>query len=114
MSLSREQIYEIINRLQADKLSVDEAERYLWDSVYPDELPKPTTMTVVAYIAVNETADVEASDQRDNALDRLAESHGGICAQVVKITLTLPVQRTHEAAITVDAAKVETVKIEAA
>src|SRR5258708_5937764 len=113
MSLSREQIIEIVKAVKAETLTIDEAERYLFIGIYPDGVPKPATMTVVAYIAINEDGDVEASNDRKDALDRMSDSNGGMEVQVVKVTLTVPAPRTFETAITVEADKVETVKIEA-
>ncbi len=113
MSLSREQITEIVKAVTDGTLAIEQAERAIYIGSYPGDLPKPSTMTVVAYIAVNEEGNVEASDQRGDALERLAENHGGAEAQVIKVTLTLPAPRTFETAITIEAGQVETVKIEA-
>src|SRR5258708_6045560 len=113
MALSREQVIEIVKVIKDGKLGDYEAVTALWLGKYPGDLPKPTTMTVVAYIAVAENGSVEASDQRDDAVERLVENHGGTEAQVIKVTLTLPAPRTLEAAITIEAGPVETVQIEA-
>src|SRR5260221_13153022 len=113
MSLSREQISEIVKAVKAGTLNGEEAESHLFCGCYPGDLPKPATMTVVAYIAVNEDGDVEASNDRKDTLDRMSDSHGGMEAQVIKITLTIPAPRTLEAAITVEASQLQTVKIEA-
>lgn len=113
MSLTREQVASILNAVTSGKMDMTEAERCLFIGSYPDALEQPATRTVVAYIAVNEEGNVEASDERDNAVERLGESHGGYEAEVIRVVVTLPRRKEYEAAVIVTADQVRTVTIEA-
>ena len=71
-------------------------------------------LNVTIYVAWNEDGSAEASDDRDSALERCADNHGGLRIQVVALNLTVPAPRDLDAevSITVDESKAEVAEAE--
>jgi hypothetical protein len=114
MSLTREQISQIIDAVKLGTLDPAAAGRAIYCGSYPDGLPKLAARTVTVFVVVNEDDKVEAADQRDEAVSRMADNHGGNEFDIVKLTLTLDRRQDIESTIEVKRKDVSTLIVEPA
>lgn len=69
------------------------------------------TNTATLFLAFNEDGNVAADTDRDVAIERLSDDHGGYHVRVIELKVAFPVQADLQASFTVPADRAETVEV---